>query len=291
VCAFTVFVSAQGAFASFPGVNGKLAAAGGGFGADVFLVNIDGSDLVNLTNTLDSADAQPAFSPDGTQIALTHSPGLCCGDLRLSIMNADGTNLHAVSPTINFNSGDPSWAPGGQKIVLGGNADIFKIHADGKNLTPVITSPATESSPMWSPRGGQIAFLSNETGTRQVYVMNTDGSEVKQLTAVAGDINALDWSPDGRNFVYNVETSTGETIFVMDRNGSNPHMLFHSDGLGYVNPTWSPDGTKIAFLVTALDDPNHRDIWVMNAEGTNPHLAVAGWTPEINNIAWQPLRP
>src|SRR5262245_10794783 len=86
---------------------------------------------------------------------------------------------------------------------LGGNDnhDVYVIDADGSKLTRLTTDPAYENSPEWSPDGKQIAFASDRTNSWEIYVMNIDGTDQRQVTSY-GINEEPHWSPDGTKIAY-----------------------------------------------------------------------------------------
>ena len=114
-----------------------------------------------------------------------------------------------------------------------------------------------------SEPSGKIAFVSFRDGEREIYVVNADGSGLKNLTndPTVPDYDP-DWSPDGSEIVFVSERDGGLDIYVMDADGSNVRRLTHGDQAGTLSPKWSPDGTRIAFSGTGT-------LKVMNANGSN----------------------
>ena len=117
---------------------------------------------------------------------------------------------------------------------------------------------------------GMIAFMSNNTGNAEIYVMNADGSNPINLSNnPASDLNTS-WSPDGQKLTFSSSRSGNHDIYVMDTDGSNQTNLTNMPGHDY-DPAWSPDGTKIAF--SSWRDTNLEtgtaQIYVMNSSGSN----------------------
>ena len=178
----------------------------------------------------------------------------------------------------------------------GARLDIFVVRPDGTGQRRLTTDPGTDMSPVWSPDGQRIAFVSELHGTvdqrkalvaaqtarrigaplQQVFVMSADGSNPTQVTRDGGF--APTWSPDGRQLAFVgvadwraddsiQEWSTKRDIFVIDTDGSNLRNITKQAGSDNY-PTWSPDGRSIAFAA-------HREahawaeIYVINVDGSN----------------------
>jgi Tol biopolymer transport system component/serine/threonine protein kinase/tetratricopeptide (TPR) repeat protein len=99
---------------------------------DIFVINADGSDPMNLTNTPDVAESLPAWSPDGKSIAYTSDQNLFRMRTDIWVMNSDGTNPRVLTDHKNLNV-QPSWTPDGRAIVFDssrdGNHEIYLIQA------------------------------------------------------------------------------------------------------------------------------------------------------------------
>jgi serine/threonine protein kinase len=141
--------------------------------------------------------------------------------------------------------------------------------------TPIPTNtpePTDTKVPTPTPMGGgfgQIAFASDRTGQPQIWVINIDGSGLRQVTEAQWGACQPDWSPDGSRLVYvspcerNKEYYRGSGLFIINADGTNPVSL-PVQGFGDYDPAWSPDGKKIVFTsIMPIDRPQ---ILVMDLE-------------------------
>jgi Tol biopolymer transport system component len=188
----------------------------------------------------------------------------------------------------------PVWSPDGNSIAFfsdrGGNPDIYIMKADGSQVEQLtrdafaslyFMKSAEDSNPSWSPDGSQIAFESGRHNqmltyvNHDIYVMAADGSNVKRLTNDGADEGGPRWSPSGDSIAYVkmeyfsdediIENPTWD-IYVMKVDGTQLIQLT-KDSSNELEPSWSPDGTKIAFI-SDRNGPDF-DIYVMNADGSN----------------------
>ncbi len=245
--------------------------------ADIYTVSADGTGEVNLTNedpgAETTADADPAWSPDGTQIAYTVYT-VRSGLLNdVWVMNADGSGKVALTDTAT--DLEPVWSPDGTQLAFvstrDGNPEIFVMNADGSNQTQVTFTEFTNYAPSsldpaWSPDGSRIAFASNRGSSNgtdyDIYVMNPDGSGVVNLTQNSGSGQAgttgdrgPTWSPDGskiafwtdRDMTQMCSNGCDREIYWMNPDGSQQQNLTAAPAADDYDPAFSPDGSQMAF--------------------------------------------
>jgi len=214
----------------------------------LWLMNSDGSSQHPLMNDPSFNDAQPSFSPDGSQIVFAR-----CGPTNCAIyrVGTDSTGLAALTP-------------------FDVNPDVFDF------------------DPGYSPDGNTIAFTSSARDgiLASIYFMNADGSNIRILTPPALEGWISDWSPDGTRVVFSTNLFTGvldEEIWAINADGTRPTRLTNNnrDYRGYfagphdINPSWSPQGDAIVFERDAPDYSSSA-IYIMNADGSGERSVLHG---------------
>lgn len=140
-----------------------------------------------------------------------------------------------------------------------------------------------DGAPSWTPDGRHIVFSSQRNGRADLFVMNADGSERRQLTDTTAEENAPAVSFDGRSIAFETDRDGNIEIYVSDIEGRAPRRLTHDPGADRA-PAWSPDGRRIVFISDRASRPNF-DIYVMNADGSNLQRLTksgANWAPEFS---------
>jgi Tol biopolymer transport system component len=194
---------------------------------------------------------------------------------------------------------EPAWSPDGTMVAFErqyakrGGADLMVVNANGKNVRTLV--PPTPQAgtwnchPTWSPDGNMVAFTSNRDGNLDLYMVKGSGLGLKQLTFTKDAISNVEpqWSPDGRSivFVRSVRSATAGTqarIYVLRLDTGKVVQLSRpatDRGVGDSSPSWSPNGTRIAFT---SDRMGSNDIYVMNANGSDVMQVTQKMTNEVH---------
>jgi TolB protein len=268
----------EGAVGSFPGRNGRIVVLGTELGAsefghsNLYVLRLGAYGYFIRLTRGDSFDGNPAWSPDGTEIAFDSNrdtSGVMDHDIFVIRPDASGMRRLTSGTAIDL---DPTWSPDGSKLVFtsarAGNDDIWVMNANGGGLTRLTYDPQRDWDPAWSPDGEQIAFGSFRTGVEELWVMNADGSNPRQLTTQPGADRHAAWSPDGKKIAFDSNRTGNFEIYTMNSDGTSVRRLT-TNKVTDARPAWSPDGRWIVFQ-SELARRGGRDLYLVRPDGTAP---------------------
>lgn len=184
----------------------------------------------------------------------------------------------------------------GKVVYQRGQGDKSEIWAAdlstyaGRRLT---ANDVLDEYPRWSPDGKSIAFYSDRDGTRQVYIMDADGGNVRKVTGKFPMNEDPTWAPEGGRICFWAEAEKGakENLYIVGVDGKGATNITRSEKGKRRVPDWSPDGTRIAF--TSNKFLNHQ-IYVIKTDGSgeirltrNPRgTCRARWSPDGKRLAY-----
>jgi Tol biopolymer transport system component len=285
---------------SVPPRNGLIAAFGGD---GIYLVDAQRMKSWKVPGTAELGE--PAWSPDGSLLAVAS-----WDDSADSVytMRPDGSDRRLVLR----DAWSPSWSPDGQRLVVvqGGcfrssTCDsgfesvsvLVTVRADGSDVHQLTFDHGNENDgadyPAWSPDGKWIAFMGGEGAVRLV------SANGKDFRTIADNGWNVAWSPDGSKLAFQTIDNAKdyrEEIVVFDL-ATERRTTIPSRKSSISSLAWSPDGKQFAFLsnrpmpksaVGGCGGEMPLDLWVMNADGSNPHRISKG---SYSRPSWGTFQP
>jgi Tol biopolymer transport system component/tRNA A-37 threonylcarbamoyl transferase component Bud32 len=243
-------------------------ARGLGRGAGIYVVSIAGGKPKRLTYE-DAFAFRLTWTPDGAYIIF--------GSLALGYksslwkVRASGGQPEPL-PVGQENAESPSISRDGRRLVYTqkeGRTNIWRYEVPrtaGRNEPPTkfFSSTFSNADPQFSPDGKRIVFASNRSGSWEIWVCDSDGSNPTQLTLFEGPtVSRPRWSPDGRQIGFDAYLERQMAIYVVSVEGGQPRRLA-TDPSNESAPSWSRDGKWIYF---SSDRTGASEVWKMPAEG------------------------
>lgn len=296
------------------GTAGRIAFAldSDGF-TSVYSIRPDGKGLRRLTAphvlSATGGDSGPAWAPDGKRLVFSRDLPLFGVDhVELYVMRADGNFERRLSRNAYFDL-EPSWSPDGRTIAyvrvttFAGTlyAGIAEVGLGGGNVSSVTSGPI-DLTPSYSPDGSELVFarlprVDAPLEDAELYVVRTDGTGERALGSGVAGWSPV-WSPDGTRIAFvsyrdhdGASCGSGDCLpngelYVVSADGSGLRRLTRSTA-DDEHPTWSPDGTQIAYA-SGYDDARQGHppwLYVRPADGGPARLLRRGI---VADPAWSP---
>lgn len=284
---------------------------GGGFGQiafasnrsgipQIYLVNIDGSDMHPITTMQDGA-CQPSWSPDGARLVFISPCKFATDTYRqasLYLINADGTGLTQLS-TAAGGDYDPAWSPNGKQIAFtslrDGQKEIYILDLGTLKATRLtdVETDIENTQPAWSPYSDQLLYVKKRFGVYQIWVMTENGDGDMQVVRSGPQLWDFSpvWSPDGQYVLFNQRPAEGFAfpwlmqIRYEDRDTQLASRL-QLGALPIENVHYSPDGFWLVY--EGEDNKSNNDIYFMTATGAM-HTRLTTDPGDDFDPVWRPI--
>jgi Tol biopolymer transport system component len=240
------------------------------------------------------------WAPDGRTIAFDFTDEI--GDVHLAVIRPDGTGRRTLTSAAGIQE-VPSWSPDGTQIAFDAfdpaqpsfSTSIWLMNRDGREQRQVTTA-GFDVEPSFAPDGQRIAFariVDDVNGIEAVYVVNIDGTGLRQVVPPTLGLEHPDWSPDGRWIAFNIgpedrsRPHAGD-VFTVHPDGTGLHVLRPAtEHQVFFKPRWSPDGKQ--FLSGCSDHPGHDQLCTFKSDGRGGvHVVRLAGTQPVNVPAWGP---
>ena len=273
----------------------------------IYTMNVDGSEMQRVS-TGEGRTTCGYFFPDGQSIvyASTHLGGAACppepgfemgyvwpiyDSYDIFTARPDGSGLTRITDTEGYDA-EATVGPDGRIVftsVRDGDMDIYSMNADGSDVTRLTDRPGPDGGPFFSPDGSKIVFRAREIEpgpelddfrsllaqgrwrptALEIFVMDADGENLRQITELGGASFAPFWHPDGERIIFssNWHNPDGRNfdLFMIREDGTDlERITFNETFDGF--PMFSPDGRHLVFA-------SNRDA---SAEG-DTNVFIADW--------------
>lgn len=248
----------------FSKLNGKILFQSNRDGdEEIYVMDPDGSGVVRLTRNK-AFDGYPVWSFDGQWIAFESNRE---GRFQIFVMDRHGKRTHKITGNA-YDNRYPCWSPNGKWIAYQSKREnglqIYAVNLSTGKERPLTRAWYKSGLPNWSPDGKKIAFTANKMLGWGVYVMDSDGKNIKALDTKGGACRPH-WSRDGKRIAYVSQKADKKgDIWIMSGDGLDKRRLT-TDALNYdYYPSWSADGNWIVYANTRHKKKGNWEIRIIN---------------------------
>ena len=157
--------------------------------------------LKRITSNPGGGDSPIDYSPDGKRLVFSRvDPNRPArANSALFVVNLDGSGVRRITPW-GFSDDDGSWSPDGTRILFGTRGSLYTVHPDGSGLVRIDLATSGYLNAFdagWSPDGAKIIFslFTAASGQVDLYIANTDGGDLHQVTNDSPPEEKADWGP------------------------------------------------------------------------------------------------
>jgi Tol biopolymer transport system component len=248
--------------------------------SELRVTTLDGRSSVVYRNDGRESVQPVGWTPNGaTLVVVVRRPDKTWTVGTLPAAGGSFTPLRSLGWSYDWSDGSARLSPDGRFIAyLDGEKGLRDIHVlslDGRDAYRITDHPADDMDPVWSPDSRHLAFRSNRLGSVALWTVEVrDGKPVGQPVKLKDGMQSaglIDWTE--RGIFYDQQARTWDLYTApMDpidlRATDSPRLIPYSRNGRNLNPVWSPDGGRLAFVSSAAVEPNRRYVVVMSADGS-----------------------
>ena len=251
--------------------------------SQIFQIDVSGEGRICLTHD-DSSVQFPDISADGEKIIYEkenpnpETQNLVFNyDRDLYIKNLDNDEEIRLTQN-NWYDGQASFSPDDEKIVYvsGFSIKLMDLKTRGiidldqpEGIIIKWEKPVNQYYPSFCPDGKEILFQAGFQ-KRKIYLMDTDGKNLRDLSRIEDEDYYPSFSPDGQQIVFVSKRTEAEELYLMDRNGKNQIRLTF-DQMDKKHPCFSPDGKKIVYVAKESEKPDpYFEIYLLSLDEIIP---------------------
>jgi Tol biopolymer transport system component len=206
---------------------------------------------------------------------------------RMFTMDIDGTGQADFAGSTANKDDNPVWSPDTTTVAFdslrgAGEKNLWLINSTGlraRNIAEDRGGYVLGSDPTWAPSGDRLAYVNDDAqSVSQLSIVDYDGMDAHLITT-EGPNDQPSWSPAGNQIVFRSMRDGSSEIYVTTPDGASQVQLT-TNAQTDAYPTWSPDGTKIAWV-------GGTEIWTMNADGSGQAQLTTG-AGATRGVSWSP---
>ena len=247
---------------------------------EIYIMDYDGKRQKRITYN-QYIDILPSWSRDNEKILYTsYKKGT--PDLFMYYIYTGKTDMVSRGG-VNYSA---DWSPEGEKILYTSskkdkNAEIYLRNMDTGKEKRLTFNRAIDTSPSWSPNGKEIVFVSQRTGIPRIYIMDSEGTNVRCITYDGSHFDSPAWSPDGTRIAYVSMVEGRLDIYIYNLKDNTIIKMTENAGRNE-DPTWSPDSRHIVF---SSNRNGRYQLYSIDYDGTNLKRLTAKGENKMSN--WQ----